>query len=57
MEYQTYLYETNDMSSLKKCKQQLIFGHLESENNYEYDWKYVELNCPTCGFIHEFKRI
>lgn len=59
-------YETDDELSRKGCETILLFGcpnWKEGNPNPEkqldgkyFDFKYVKLACPACGFVHYFKR-
>lgn len=54
------VYETNDTESLKKCTAILLYGtpNWRKGNPTECDesLKHVKLYCPTCKFVHLFKR-
>ena len=55
-------YVTNDEKSIKACQAVLLFGfpnwreNNPTDDNSSDGYKYVSLPCPTCLFIHGFKR-
>jgi hypothetical protein len=59
-------YETHDIKARKGCHAVVLYGApnwrernpLPSNplDGGHFDWKYVNLPCPACNFVHSFKR-
>lgn len=47
---------TDDSRARQDCEVRLVFGHVEVKQAYSFDWKWVNLPCPSCEFVHQFKR-
>lgn len=57
--YYIGIYVSDDPRSIKICEHRAVFGeeiNSEEEKDSRFSWKYVNLECPVCNFIHQFKR-
>ncbi len=63
MKYYVSVLITDDGKAKEDCDQYLVFGEPARKDDesikkstLDFDWKHVELPCPSCGFSHNFKR-
>lgn len=51
------VYTSDDDNARKSCETTLLFGEpSDIHHPREFNWKWVVLPCPHCGFAHSFKR-